>query len=166
MDSAIEKIKEQILRELKRDPFADPASWLLVEKRLPKKLWSLLTDRSGAAQFTKKLPTIFDADSFIADTKAQRCWEIIGNFYKNQGRFHEAISIYFSLYVEVYDGDTIKAVGHDIEIKVRLVGIDAPETAKKKRKHGQPYSQEAKKYLSSLILNKTVDIKGHGLCRY
>ena len=98
MDSAIEKIKERILIELKRDPFVDPASWLLVEKRLPKKLWSLLTDRSGAAQFTKKLPTIFDADSFIADTKAQRCWEIIGNFYKNQGRFHDAISIYFSLY--------------------------------------------------------------------
>jgi len=28
--------------------------------------------------------------------------------------------------VRVYDGDTIKAVGHDIEIKVRLVGIDSP----------------------------------------
>jgi endonuclease YncB( thermonuclease family) len=32
----------------------------------------------------------------------------------------------------VYDGDTIKAEGHDITIKVRLVGIDAPETSKKK----------------------------------
>jgi len=29
----------------------------------------------------------------------------------------------------VYDGDTVKAVGHDIEIKVRLIGIDA-ETAR------------------------------------
>ena len=29
----------------------------------------------------------------------------------------------------VYDGDTIKAQGHDIEIKVRLVGIDAPALA-------------------------------------
>jgi endonuclease YncB( thermonuclease family) len=27
----------------------------------------------------------------------------------------------------VYDGDTIKAEGHDIEIKVRLAGIDTPE---------------------------------------
>ena len=27
---------------------------------------------------------------------------------------------------KVYDGDTVKAEGHDIEIKVRLVGIDAP----------------------------------------
>jgi endonuclease YncB( thermonuclease family) len=35
-----------------------------------------------------------------------------------------------------YDGDTIKAKGHDIEIKVRLVGIDAPETWRKKRDPG------------------------------
>ena len=32
----------------------------------------------------------------------------------------------------VYDGDTIKAELSGIEIKVRLVGIDAPETSKKK----------------------------------
>ena len=67
---------------------------------------------------------------------------------------------------EVYDGDTIKAEGHDIEIKVRLMGIDAPETSKKKRGPGQPYSQEAKKHLAALVLNKTVDIKGYGLGRY
>ncbi len=66
----------------------------------------------------------------------------------------------------VYDGDTIKAEGCDIEINVRLVGIDAPETSKKKGQPGQPYSQQAKKYLASLVLNKTVDIKGYGLDRY
>ena len=66
----------------------------------------------------------------------------------------------------VYDGDTVKAQGHDIEIKVRLVGIDAPETSKKKRDPGQPYSQQAKKYLASVVLNKSVDIKGYGLDRY
>ena len=38
----------------------------------------------------------------------------------------------------VYDGDTVKAYGHDIEIKVRLVGIDAPETSRKKGESGQP----------------------------
>ena len=32
----------------------------------------------------------------------------------------------------VYDGDTFRAIGHDIEIKVRLIGIDAPETSRKK----------------------------------
>ena len=66
----------------------------------------------------------------------------------------------------VYDGDTVKALGHDIEIKIRLVGIDTPEISKGKRGTGQPYSQQAKKYLASLVLNKTVDIKGYGLDRY
>ena len=68
--------------------------------------------------------------------------------------------------IRVYDGDTVKAFGHGIEIKVRLVGIDAPETSKKKKDPGQPYSQKAKKYLASMVLNKTVDIKGYGLDRY
>ena len=58
----------------------------------------------------------------------------------------------------VYDGDTLKAAGHDIEIKVRLVGIDAPETGKKKRDPDQPYSQQAKKFLTSMVLNKQVFI--------
>ena len=66
----------------------------------------------------------------------------------------------------VYDGDTVKAIGHDIEIKVRLVGIDAPETSRKKRGPGQPYSQQAKKYLAGLIFNRVFDIKGYGLDGY
>jgi endonuclease YncB( thermonuclease family) len=68
--------------------------------------------------------------------------------------------------VRVYDGDTVKAVGHDIEIKVRLVGIDAPETSKGKRKPGQPFARRAEKHLAGLVLNKTVDIKGYGSDRY
>jgi len=67
---------------------------------------------------------------------------------------------------KVYDGDTVKAEGHNITVKIRLVGIDAPETAKRKRKPGQPYSQRAKKYLANLILNKTVDVKGYGMGPY
>ncbi len=50
-----------------------------------------------------------------------------------------AISGQFKV-VRVYDGDTFKAVGHDIEIKVRLAGIDTPETSKRKLQSGQPYS--------------------------
>jgi endonuclease YncB( thermonuclease family) len=46
------------------------------------------------------------------------------------------------------------------------VGIDAPETAKGKRKPGQPYSQKAKKYLANMVLNKVVDVKGYGLGPY
>ena len=66
----------------------------------------------------------------------------------------------------VYDGDTVKAQGHDIEIKVRLVGIDTPETSRKKRYPGQPFSQQATKHLAGLVLNKTVDVKGYGLGPY
>ncbi|MFC1817113.1 thermonuclease family protein [Thermodesulfobacteriota bacterium] len=51
-------------------------------------------------------------------------------------------------------------------MKVRLVGIDTPETSKGKRKPGQPYSQRAKKFLANMILNKIVDIKGYGLGPY
>ena len=68
--------------------------------------------------------------------------------------------------IKVYDGDTIKAQGHDIIIYVLLAGIDAPEIAFKKQEGGQPYAQEAKQYLEKLILNKLVDIKGYGLGPY
>lgn len=68
--------------------------------------------------------------------------------------------------VRVYDGDTVKAMGYDIEIKVRLVGIDAPETSKGKHKPGQPFGRKAEKHLAGLVLNKMVDIKGYGSDRY
>ena len=66
----------------------------------------------------------------------------------------------------VYDGDTVKAEGHDIEIKIRLVGIDAPETSSRKNEPGQPFSQRATKNLAGLVLNKVVEIKGYGMDRY
>jgi endonuclease YncB( thermonuclease family) len=68
--------------------------------------------------------------------------------------------------IRVYDGDTVKAQGHDIEIQIRLVGIDAPETSKKKREAGQPFSEQATKHLASLALSRMVDVKGYGLDRY
>ena len=66
----------------------------------------------------------------------------------------------------VYDGDTVKVEGHDVETKVRLVGIDAPEASRKKREPGQPFSQQATKHLARLVLNKVVDVKGYGIDRY
>jgi micrococcal nuclease len=58
----------------------------------------------------------------------------------------------------VYDGDTLIAEGHDIEIKVRLAGIDASELPV-----WEPYAAKAKTYLAEMVLNKTVDIRGYGL---
>ncbi len=59
----------------------------------------------------------------------------------------------------VYDGDTITAQGPEGEIRVRLMGIDAPETSKKKGQASQPYAQAAKKHLMDLIYGKTVEIE-------
>jgi micrococcal nuclease len=66
----------------------------------------------------------------------------------------------------VYDGDTVLCKMDSISIKVRLVGIDAPETSKSKRDPGQPFSQQAMKYLASLVLNKNVEMKGYGNDKY
>lgn len=67
----------------------------------------------------------------------------------------------------VYDGDKILVVRDRTVIrKVRLVGIDAPETSQKKYQTGQPYSQQAKEYLEGLILNKEVSIMSYDLDVY
>jgi len=66
----------------------------------------------------------------------------------------------------VVDGDTIKVRSISGETTIRLVGIDAPEVSHKKREPGQPFSQQATKYLAGLVLNKTVDIKEYGHDRY
>lgn len=67
---------------------------------------------------------------------------------------------------KVYDGDTIMAEGHDIVIYVMLAGIDAPEVASRRSQPHQPYGQEARRYLESLILNEIIDIKGYGIGAY
>lgn len=64
--------------------------------------------------------------------------------------------------VRVNDGDTITAVPNGKEIKIHLVGIDAPELSNIKHIPGQPFSLKAKKYLSALVLNKVVTIKSYG----
>ena len=67
----------------------------------------------------------------------------------------------------VYAGDKILVVrDHTVIRKVRLVGIDAPETSQKKYQPGQPYSQQAKEYLAGLILNKKVSIINYDLDVY
>ena len=66
---------------------------------------------------------------------------------------------------KIYDGDSFAAIGHDIEIKVTLMAIDAPEMGKKGER-GQPYSEEAKKHLRGLVYGKVVDVKGYGVDRY
>ena len=56
----------------------------------------------------------------------------------------------------VYDGDTILLVTRDAsQVKTRLYGIDAPETAKPD-KPGQPFGEAAKRTLRSKIMGRRV----------
>ena len=66
----------------------------------------------------------------------------------------------------VTDGDAVKVTGNDVKMTIRLVGIDAPETSKKKNEPGQPFSQKSTKHLAGLVLNKSVEIKSYGTDRY
>ncbi len=66
---------------------------------------------------------------------------------------------------KVFDGDTFEAASSANKIRVRLAGIDAPETAKAQIP-AQPYSRKSKEYLEKALLNKTVRIKGYGTDQY
>ncbi len=62
--------------------------------------------------------------------------------------------------VRVHDGDTVTILTPDkTEIKIRLLGIDAPEA-------GQPYGSAAKKSLSSLIFGREVHLHATGTDKY
>jgi len=72
----------------------------------------------------------------------------------------------FAKVVKVYDGDTIHIIakplngdGEIYKFTVRLRGIDTPEMGTKK-------AEEAKDYLTKLILNKVVKVKDIGIDKY
>ena len=74
---------------------------------------------------------------------------------------------------QVSDGDTFKLeTSEGTKLKVRLYGIDAPETEKYSRrtgrinKPGQPYGEDAYKALESKILDKKVKIDIIDIDRY
>ncbi len=68
--------------------------------------------------------------------------------------------------VRVIEAETIKIQNNIKPVTIRLIGIDAPETSRKKHEPGQPFSQAAIKHLASLVLNQFVDIKSYGTDRY
>ncbi len=48
-------------------------------------------------------------------------------------------------------------------MKVSLAGIDAPQISRTQKNQDQPFSRRAKTYLTELVLNQLVEIKGYGL---
>jgi endonuclease YncB( thermonuclease family) len=61
------------------------------------------------------------------------------------------------------DGDTCRLQAHNEVIKLRLVGIDAPETrGMGKKKVGQPLALDAKAFLNSRVQGKEVTLRQYG----
>ena len=61
--------------------------------------------------------------------------------------------------VGVTDGDTIRVLRNDVEVKVRLVDIDCPESK-------QPFGARSKQATSALVFGKVVTVKVKGTDRY
>jgi len=67
---------------------------------------------------------------------------------------------------KVFDGDTLLVVTRqEGQIKVRLYGIDAPETRKPDR-IGQPYGEQAKRVLKYKLLGREVQLEVRELDQY
>jgi len=67
---------------------------------------------------------------------------------------------------KITDGDTVQAVTSEgTKLKVRLYGIDAPETAKGKIP-GEPFGNDAREYLTSLVSHQTVRVEIRDIDRY
>jgi endonuclease YncB( thermonuclease family) len=68
--------------------------------------------------------------------------------------------------VSCNDGDTCRLKSPDnVTLKVRLVGIDAPEFGGKKKK-GQPLSSESKAFINELVQGKSVTLNALGSDAY
>jgi endonuclease YncB( thermonuclease family) len=66
----------------------------------------------------------------------------------------------------ITDGDTVQAVTPEgTKLKVRLYGIDAPETSKGKIPGG-PFGKDSRDYLASLVSQKTVRVEIRDIDRY
>jgi len=85
----------------------------------------------------------------------------------------EPIRIIEGIVVKVSDGDTINVTDPlGTKVKVRLYGIDAPETEKSNKKTGrvskpgQPYGEEAYQALNSKIYGKPVKLEIMAIDQY
>ena len=67
----------------------------------------------------------------------------------------------------VADGDTITVITpNQTKLRIRLWGIDAPETPKGTKFPGQPYGKDAEAYLKQLVEGKRVRVEIYGVDRY
>lgn len=84
----------------------------------------------------------------------------------------EALRVLEGTVVKVTDGDTINVDSGGTKLKIRLYGIDAPETAKVNRKSGwnskpgQPYGEESWRALDGKIYRQRVRVEVKDIDQY
>lgn len=108
------------------------------------------TDDNGIRHFSNVGPP-------QTETRVTTRWEGTFSDRSLPGRSFEVLKI--------YDGDTILVKGMDLGVKIRLVGIDAPETGGRKLK-GQPFAAESTRFLKRLLKGRRVTVKSHGIGGY
>lgn len=78
----------------------------------------------------------------------------------------EPLRVIYGQVVKISDGDTIHVVdAQGVKVKVRLYGIDAPETSKGK-KAGQPYGEDAQAALADMVYRQQVRLDVQAIDRY
>jgi micrococcal nuclease len=67
----------------------------------------------------------------------------------------------------VADGDTLTVItANQTKLRIRMFGIDAPETPKGAKFPGQPFGAEAEDYLKQLVAGKRVKVEIYQVDRY
>lgn len=107
------------------------------------------TDEDGSRHFSNIAPSLEADDA-----------RILGKEIQNQISDDRSFQV-----LKVYDGDSLLVEALDVTFKVRMVGIDAPETGGRNNP-GQPYSKKAHLYLSRLVKDRAVTLKSYGLGGY
>ncbi len=107
-------------------------------------------DEKGTKHFTNVSPPLSD---LVQEEKESRAVYKTLLSKKNKAHLFKVIRI--------FDGDTIQVKGLDLIFKIRLVGIDCPETGFNGQQD-QPFSQKAKQYLIHLLDHHKVTIKTYG----
>lgn len=95
----------------------------------------------------------------IAGTvKKEEIFEALGIETKTSVQTSQAIDGQYEV-VSVTDGDTFEINYNGTKTKVRLIGVDTPESVHPNSKKNNEYGEEASKYTKSLLEGKTVKLE-------
>lgn len=101
------------------------------------------------------------------------CFVLVCLLSVNSVSARDIIRVVEGKVTKVSDGDTVQVITSDgTKLKVRLAGVDCPETQKinkktgKINKQGQPYGDEAQKFTESLVNGEEVQVDIYGIDQY